>query len=440
MRARAVTFVTFVGLLVPAAAHAWRSREHRAIGAEAYRATCERLEAVKDRDAATAARFALACDNLDVQALIYGQACNVSGDFSGAPGDLQTARGAARVPSRKNYLLLALTNTAHFQPLATREWRYFHRLALAEALAASREQGGAQIAAFEDAFYDAAFGDHFLQDSFAAGHLGFNRAASSAAASKGFHDVWNRRGRKVRNRNGDVWTTYGDGRLDTPENAAARAHVVAATTASVYGVIATFVLGAYDPAPDLAVWNEVAFTIEDGELLPDLETLFAGSATLARPEMLPLLSVQRPAVKDGVLGAWAVYSVRFDDDERQRAALVFGGDLIIPRLGVRAEVGAGIGFAGEVTAPRLALDAGIVRRLGLTQAGLISHELEAGTLLFIGGDVELRLRLSYRLNVEAGDWLLRVELGPTFDGETAGLYSALGVSRVLSVAGGGGFF
>ncbi|MDX2092940.1 MAG: hypothetical protein SFX73_34135 [Kofleriaceae bacterium] len=429
-------------LLTTAPAWAWRSREHRALGTEAYIAVCKRLEPLKDRDAATAQRFAIACNNLDVQALLYGQACNVSGDFAGSPGDMLTALGAGIVTKRSNYLLLALTNGAHFQPIATREWRHFHQLALSGALAAAKKQGAAQIAAFEEAFYDSAFGDHFLQDSFAAGHMGFNRHASSAAAAKSFHDEWNERGRMVRNRKGETWRTYGDNYLDRPENAAARAHVLVATTESVYGVVAAFVLGEYDPASDFAVWNEVAYTIEDAELLPTFETLFAGSQALAQPEMLPLLSVQRPAVKDGALGVWTAFAMRFDEPDHPTGALLIGGDLIIPRIGVRAELGGGVGFVGSMTEPAFAVDASLVRPLGLSWSGLLSHELDVGALLMIGGDVDATLRLAYRGNIEAGDWLLRLEVGPGLDLGDAefGLFAGLGILRVMGAAGGGGFF
>lgn len=437
---RLVVIAWLLSLTAPA--WAWRSREHRALGTEAYIAVCKRLEALEDRDAATAQRFEIACNNLDVQALLYGQACNVSGDFAGEPGDMLSALGAGIITKRSNYLLLALTNGAHFHPIATREWRHYHQLAITEAVAAAKKQGAAQLAAFEEAFYDSAFGDHFLQDSFAAGHMGFNRHASSAAAAKAFHDEWNERGRMITNRKGEKWRTYGDDRLDRPESADARAHVLAATTESVYGVIATFVLGEYDPAADFAVWNEVPFTIEDAELLPTFETLFAGSQVLERPVMLPLLSVKRPAVKDGILGAWTVFAMRFDDPDDPSGALLFGGDLIIPYLGVRAELGGGIGFQGSMTEPRFAVDAGFVRALGLGWSGLLSHELDLGALLLIGGDFDASLRLSYRGNIEAGDWLLRVELGPMLDiGEAEfGLFAGLGLLRVMGAAGGGGFF
>jgi hypothetical protein len=66
--------------------------------------------------------------------------------------------------------------------------------------------------------YENAFADHYLQDSYASGHMGFNRRASSAAAAKVFHDYWNRRGRVVSNRAGARWLAYGDGRLGGPGN------------------------------------------------------------------------------------------------------------------------------------------------------------------------------------------------------------------------------
>lgn len=390
--------VAYVWLMVPRTALGFRGREHRALGTEAYLAACNRLAPHKDRDPQTALRYQIACGNLKVQALLYGQGCSVSGDWSGDPGDFMSSVGAQVVTKRTNYWRLALSNTTHFHPLATREWRDFHTESIAVALAASRKQGGAQLAGFEEAFYNSAFGDHFLQDSFAAGHMGFNRPGSSAAASKKFHDEWNRKGRWVSNRRGEVWKTYGDGRLDNPESREARQHVLAATTESVYGMLTAFVRGEPDPAADLAVWYEVAYTIEDPEILPDLETIFARSETLSRPEMLPLLSVKRPAVKDGVLGSWSAFTMSFEDPDDPNGVLVFGGDLLLPWLGTRIEAGAGFGFQGSLTNPRFAVDAGLVRGLGLSVDGLLSHEVDAGTLLLIGEDIDVTLRLSFRTN------------------------------------------
>lgn len=438
----ATVIATYLWLAVSSTAFAWWRREHQAIGNEAYIAACNRLAPLKDRDAQTAQRYDIACANLQIQALVYGQANAVSGDFVGEAGELTTALGATLVTQRSNYYRLALRNSTHFHPLATREWRVLHRQAVDGALAASRKVGAAQIEAFEQAFYDSAFGDHFLHDSFCAGHMGFNRSASSAAASKVYHDEWNRRGRLVANRRGETWKTYGDGLLDIPENKEGRKHVVAAATESAYAVLAAFVLGEYDGKADLAVWNEVAFTIEDPEILPDFEALFGASEGLSRPELLPLLSVKRPAVKDTVFGVWSAFSFPFDNFDHPTGILVIGGDFIVPGIGMQAEAGVGVGFQGSMTAPRFAIDAGFVKRLGLSLDGLLSHELDFGSIFLISSDFDATLRLSLRTNLEGGDMLLRLDIGPSFNiNDTEfGLYAGLGFAKVLHAAGGGGFF
>lgn len=439
---RTIALLATIWLATPRDAAAWRMAEHRAIGTESYRAACALLASAKDRDAKTAHRYEVACGNLDTTAFLYGQGTSVSGDFISEPGELVSALGASTATSRRNYYRLALTNGAHFHPLATREWREIHTRAIAGALAASRKVGVEQLAAFEEAFADSAFADHFLQDSFAAGHMGFDRPGSSAAASKVFHDEWNERGRRVINRRGQAWTTYGDGRLDIPGNRDGRARVVTASTYSVYGVLAAFVLGERDPEPDYEVWREVPFTIDDEELLPTFESLFRESETLERPTQLPLLAVKRPAVKDGVLGAWSAFTMSFQDDHHPIGVLVFGGDLVLPFVGVRIEAGAGIGFQEEMSNPRFGADAGFVQGLGLSLDGLVSHEIDLGALIVIGSDSNVVAHIGYRLNIEAGDWLLRGELGPAYDiAETEfGFYAALGLAKTMSAAGGGGFY
>lgn len=429
--------------VVIACATGWSGREHRALGTEAYRAACQRLVERKDRDPQTAQRYAIACSNIEVTSLLYGQGNSVGGDWVSEPNELLTASGASIVATKPNYWKLALTNSAHFHPLATREWRDFHKQAIQDALAASQMVGVDQLQGFEVAFAESAFGDHFLQDSFAAGHMGFNRPGSSASAAKAFHDEWGRRGRHITNRRGDAWFTYGDGRLDRPENRDARGHVLAACTESVYAVLVAFVLGERDPAPDFAVWQEVPYTIDDQELLPALESLFGGTETLERPGALPLLAVKRPAVKDGMVGVWSAYTMSFSsDDHDDTASIVAGGDLIIPWLGTRIEGGVGIAFDDGFRHFGFAGDASVVKPIGLSVEGLLSHEIDLGALVIIGSNVDVILRVGYRVNVEAGDWLLRPEVGPAYD-PTAnqwGFYAGFGIGQTTAAAGGGGFY
>jgi hypothetical protein len=121
---------------------------------------------------------------------------------------------------------------------------------------------------------------------------------------------------------------------------------------------------------------------------------------------------------------------------------VFGGDLLIPRIGTRFEAGAGIAFENDANNLRFAADGGFVKRVGLSVDGLISHELDLGALVIVGGDVDVIARLSYRLNLEAGHWMLRPEVGPAYDirATELGFYVGFGVLRTLSAAGGGGFY
>src|SRR5262249_34900586 len=155
-----------------------------------------------------------------------------------------------------------LENSEHFNPMATRAWADYHQEAVEYALAGSRVQGLASIQKLELAVSESAFADHFLQDSFPAGPMGFNRTASSAAAPKTLHDTRNARGGVVSDRTGNRWVTFGDGRLDLPANADSRRHVMDAATLSVREVIRAFVLGEQSYEDELAIWNALAFTIE----------------------------------------------------------------------------------------------------------------------------------------------------------------------------------
>ena len=81
-----------------------------------------------------------------------------------------------------------------------------------------------------------AFADHFLQDSFSAGHLMVDRSYWAFLDDKGKHDYYCRVGLDVQNENGDHWKTYGDGYLDSMT----RTHAVSACKASLGDVWAEY--------------------------------------------------------------------------------------------------------------------------------------------------------------------------------------------------------
>lgn len=144
-------------------------------------------------------------------AAAYGEACALSGDHLGDPNEFHELLVGRKAASLVRYGSLALENYAHFYPVAPRNWRTFHGQAIKVALESFSLRGAERIAAIERALFINAFADHFLQDSFVAGHMGFNRAATSAAASKEFHDYWNKNGRPVANAAGRNWVAHGDG-------------------------------------------------------------------------------------------------------------------------------------------------------------------------------------------------------------------------------------
>src|SRR5262249_55167533 len=213
------------------------------VGSEGYRRACEMLAAEGAarpvKDPARELRMNIACGRIDVSSHVYGQATSLGGDNFASPKDFFTAAGVGKVWSRVHHALLARVNSTHFHPFASRQWREYHLRALQHALEAAGKSGMAMIEEFEKAFFESAYADHFLQDGFAAGHMGFNRPASSGAAAYSFHNAWNARGRVVQSRNGDTWTTHGDNLLDDPRNEAGKKHLIFTETHSIFGVLAS---------------------------------------------------------------------------------------------------------------------------------------------------------------------------------------------------------
>ena len=84
------------------------------------------------------------------------------------------------------------------------------------------------------AFLYEAFCAHFLEDSFASGHIVVRRSALGGIINnKSLHDFYNTLGLNVMNLNGDIWKTYGDNTLltipDQWEHAASYADVAVST-------------------------------------------------------------------------------------------------------------------------------------------------------------------------------------------------------------------
>lgn len=231
---------------------AWNFDEHKALCKEGYAQACKLVEPEARKDALATSRWEIACNPGRSLDDVYGQACALAGDRVGSPDDLTTAHGGVRASSDVHYYLLALINAEHFQPQSMRYWLDYHVRALALTREAKAQGDGAQILTFERGLFMSAFADHFLADSFAAGHMGFNRAASSAGAAKAYHDVWNENGRWLRSADGAEWFAKGDGHIKEGEtwNRVLKAEVLA-----VREVLETFVLSSAPRDYTQEVWD-----------------------------------------------------------------------------------------------------------------------------------------------------------------------------------------
>jgi hypothetical protein len=436
-----------VGLAVwwsPSAARAWATVEHQEIGRASYLQACAELSAaVAGRGApspAVAIRLDTVCGRtLATNAEIYGDATAIAGDFLSEPSEFISQAGFWRFKSRTSYWLLALENDEHFNPKATRSWADYHAAAVDEALAGAAADGLASVERLERAIHESAFADHFLQDAFAAGHMGFNRSASPAAASKSFHDAWNARGRVVCNRAGGRWVTFGDGRLDRPENQDGRRHVLDAATASVRNVLRAFVLGERSPAEELDAWRALPFAIEAPELNVGVVELFERQQDSGDRRLVPLVATVRPARKDTVLTArlWSAASFSHPDDDV--IAAVAGFELAIPRVPAQSYLGAGATLRDPRGVPSFVADSGLVFPVGLSLRTLLSHQLNTTASWMIRDHLAVVIHAEYQLNVELGDVLLSglAGLAELLPDRRTGWFAAAGLGFTFSAAGGG---
>lgn len=434
-----------VSILSPAAAFGWTSPEHQEIGRDAYTGACAQLRAaiagLGAREPAVAARLDRVCGaNLPVLARLYGDASAIAGDFLGHPAEFLSHAGAWRFSSKKHYWLLALENSQHFNPTSTRSWAEYHQQAVAYALAGAAAPGLTSVQQLELALFENAFADHYLQDSFAAGHMGFNRAASSAAAAKSFHDTWNQTGRVVTDRAGERWVSYGDGRLDDAANAGGKQHLMQAATLSVRSLLSAFVRGVPDPEDEMAVWQLLPFTIEAPQLLTDVMEIFVEQSAGDR-DLIPLQVAIRPATKDLVTTATFWSAASFARPGDPTLALVGGLELGIPFVPAQTYLGAGGTLRTPEQQPAAVIDTGVLIPLGLSVSGLLSHQLDVTASWLLRRDFGTIAHAEYQLNLELGDLLVSAQAGlaEIFPHRRTGYYAGFGLGFVFSAAGGGAF-
>jgi hypothetical protein len=431
--------LSLIGAAAPA--RAWGTREHQEIGTTAYLAACASVERAINQQASADVheRFDIACGPRGQLARLYGDATAIAGDFVGHPSEVLSPKGAWRFSSRRYYYLLALENSEHFNPLSTESWREMHEAAIAEAIRGADAQGLPRVDAWEQAVRENAYADHLLQDSFAAGHMGFNRRGSSAAAAKSFHDYWNAHGRVVHDRAGNVWTAYGDGKLDDPVNADGRRYVFDAATGSVRDLVLTFVLGVRHPELGLETWRALPFTIEAPALLIDAEGLFQGHATSRDSDQIPLAAAVIPARKNTVGHAGLWFAAPFSGD--LTVAATANVQLAIPVLPAQASFGAGATIDRPAGGHAAVAEFGLIAPLALSFDGLVSHEAEAAVAVLFGRPIATIVHAEYQGNIELGTALLFGHLGLAefFPQARTGWYAAFGLGMVFSAAGGGAF-
>jgi hypothetical protein len=309
---------------------AWNSEEHGRSGKKAYARACELVAAREEVRSSPIAEIRLRSVCNERYARLYGQACAIAGDYTSSPQELLSAAGALRVHDDISYFSLALDNATHFQPHSVREWRRHHSVALELAIQATdQKHHSTMVEGFEKAFYTNAFADHFLQDSFAAGHIGMNRAATSPGPAKKVHDVVNRLGLWVRSDDGEVWKTFGDGHLssvppgicaDEPRHEPSELHVVRANAHSVAGVLYAFAIGTSNTEFDVEVARQIPTSSRWGyNMMPTLGKFLRNSlddslaCTFSRPDpsgdgFVPTAMVRTPLRAAFMLASY-VYSI-----------------------------------------------------------------------------------------------------------------------------------
>jgi hypothetical protein len=509
-----VAAVTVAALLAGPRAFAWNFDEHAELGRKGYQAACDQIArdnaidgqpvnapappdpCISPKDDKTV-RWCLACRTFSPA--LYGQSVAIAGDHVASPEQLMSPAGQVVAASVVNYTMLALVNVQHFHPAAPRNWRAYHEKAM--ELAAQSHPNGPIARDFALMFFTSAFADHFLQDSFSAGHAGFNRPASGAVASKAFHDIWNESGRLVRSPTGRCWLQYGDNKLKYASDTA-RDQIDAAEKASVFDVLQTFIIThTRDAGRELApvyylpfettpnplpgpVWgghvdvvtekkdrqvvggkqevmqvisNRAAQTqqqakpeVKNPQVIEDIYKQQTSSLTDGRcpaVEMVPIDGISNPALINGSVDLWA--SGAGDSQLKYGSIDVLYNHRLLSFMSLPFfwEAGLGLGYLqreGQKGLAPSAILGALAPPLYLVH-GLFRNDLGADVRGYLATNSSKEANgygsVFLRSSLEAATTILRLQVGPTFDfrSQRFGVAAALGVEIAGSrwITGGG---
>lgn len=257
-----VATVAIVHLLTVRVALAWGYGEHQYLGETSFEAACRRMEDRHRNNTQVIEALELACGPRDAngkprtRAQLYGQSTAIAADHLSSPDEFLSNTAPELAQSLFKYVGLALENESHFVPSAPRNWRDYHTRSVQIAMLSRQKRLNGLLLQkeFERAFYTHAFADHFLQDSFSAGHSGFARVASRPSVAGAMHDKFNEIGRRLKDGRGETWYAFGDGKLRDVRNEANLRRVLAAAEHSVTLFLTAFVTARADHRGELDIY------------------------------------------------------------------------------------------------------------------------------------------------------------------------------------------
>ncbi|KAI0334364.1 fucose-specific lectin [Cubamyces sp. BRFM 1775] len=223
-----------------------------------------------------------------------------------------------------SYLSLALINWDHFGQDARTAYNAGHATALQAAIHGDLEM----------AYTLNAFADHFLEDSFSAGHLRTPRRAlhgiiAKDGCAKYMHDEDCAIGLTVQNPAGETWTCYGDKRVLDKEDAENLRRCVAAIQASADEIYEAFLSKHAPPSSQYKAWTMAPVLASARDPEQTLAALFryadAEEKVLERRSLLMNRRLREytanwsaaQTIKDCLSSGWWKYPIEIDGPRKR---------------------------------------------------------------------------------------------------------------------------